>query len=99
MKEKLKLLVIDNSDEIDNLDVNTLEVIAMAPMVLECPDAECKLGVDGAKFNNTELEAGMAMEMLRFHVQLNHGQGQVVAANNTASKNTRERQKKPTADM
>ena len=44
VKEKLKLLVIDNSDEIDNLDVNTLEVIAMAPMVLECPDAECKLG-------------------------------------------------------
>ena len=73
VKEKLKLLVIDNSDEIDNLDVNTLEVIAMAPMVLECPDAECKLGVDGAKLKTTELEAGMAMEMLRFHVQLNHG--------------------------
>ena len=65
--------MIDDSDRTDNLDVITIDVIAMAPMVLECPDAECKLGVDGAKFKTTELEAGMAMEMLRFHVQLNHG--------------------------
>ena len=68
MKEKLKLLVIDNSDEIDNLDVNTLDVIAMAPMVLECPDAECKLGVGGAKYKTTELEAEMARRMLELHV-------------------------------
>ena len=41
----------------------------------------------------------MAMRLLELHVQLNHRQGQVIAANNTASRNMRERQKKPTADM
>ena len=99
MREKLKLLVIDNSDEIDNLDVNTLDVVAMAPLMLECPYAECKLGVGGAKYKTTELEAEMAMRMVELHVKLNHGQGQVIDANNTASRNIRERQKKPTADM
>ena len=41
----------------------------------------------------------MAMRMVELHVKLNHGQGQVIDANNTASRNIRERQKKPTADM
>ena len=74
-------------------------MIAMGPIMLECPDAECKLGVGGAKYKTTELEAEMAMRLLELHVQLNQRQGQVVAANNTASRNMRERQKKPTADM
>ena len=52
-----------------------------------------------AQYKTPELETEMAMEMLRFHVQGNHRQGQGVAANNTASRNMRERQKKPTADM
>ena len=45
------VLVIDDSDGTDNLDeVVTVDVIAMAPVVLECPIAECKLGVSGAKY-------------------------------------------------
>ena len=39
------------------------------------------------------------MKMLEIYVQGNHRQGQSNAANNTTSRNTRERQKKPTADM
>ena len=97
MKEKL--LLIDNSDEKDNLDVNTLDVVAMAPLMLECPYAECKLGVGGAKYKTPEMEIEFTMRMLELHVQQNHGQGQVVAAANTVNKNMRERQNKPTADM
>ena len=41
----------------------------------------------------------MAMRMVELHVKLNHGQGQVIVADNTASRNMRERQKKPMADM
>ena len=99
MNEEQRLLVIDDSDGTDNLDVIAIDEIAMAPVVLECPDAECKLGVGGAKYKTTELEAEMAMRMVELHVKLNHGQGQVIDANNTASRNIRERQKKPTADM
>ena len=99
MKEKQRLLVIDDSDGTDNLDVVSFDEIAMAPVVLECPDAKCKLGIDGAKYKTTGLEAEMAMRMVELHVKLNHGQGQVINANNTASRNMRERQKKPTADM
>ena len=61
--------------------------------------SECKLGVIGAKYKTPELEAEMAMEMLRFHMQGNHGQGQGITANTTASRNMRKRQKKPTAGM
>ena len=48
--------MIDGSDETDNLDGFA---IAMAPVVLECPIAECKLGVSGAKYKTPELEAEM----------------------------------------
>ena len=41
----------------------------------------------------------MAMRMVELHVKLNHGQGQVINADNTASRNMRERQKKPMAGM
>ena len=41
----------------------------------------------------------MAMRMVELYVKLNHGQGQVIDANNTASRNIRERQKKPSVDM
>ena len=99
MKENGGLLAIDDSDGTDNLGVVSFDEIAMAPVVLECPDAECKLGIGGAKYKTTELEAEMAMRMVELHVKLNHGQGQVIDANNTASRNMRERQKKPTADM
>ena len=99
MKEKLRLLVLDNSDETDNFDVITVNVIAMAPVMLECPIAECKLGVSGAKYKTSEVDIEYAIGLLEIHVQVNHGQGQGVAANNTASRNMRERQKKPTADM
>ena len=100
MRGEATVLVIDDSDGADNLDkVVTVNVITMAPMALECPIAECKLGVSGTKYKTQELEEERAMEMLRFHVQENHRQGQGVAANNNTSKNMRERQKKPTADM
>ena len=90
--------MIDNSDGADNLDeVVTVDVIAMAPVVLECPNAECNLGASGAKYKTQELEPELAMRLLDHHVQQNHAQGQVVAA--APSKNMRERQKKPTADM
>ena len=62
----------------------------MAPVVLECPNAECTLGTSGAKYKTPEVEVDL-------HVQQNHAQGQVVAA--APSKNMRERQKKPTAEM
>ena len=40
--------MIDDSDETDNLDVVTVDVIAMAPVILECLNAECNLGVGSA---------------------------------------------------
>ena len=89
--------MIDDSDEKDNLDVFAIDVIDMAPVVLECPIAECKLGISGAKYKTPELGEDNAMKMLEIHVQGNHAQGQVVPA--APSKNMRERQKKPTADM
>ena len=71
----------------------------MAPVELECPIAECKLGGSSAKYKTPEVDIEYAMRLLEIHVQGNHGQGQGVAASNTASRNMRERQKKPTADM
>ena len=89
--------MIDDSDGTDN--VITVDVIAMAPVVLECSNAECNLGASGAKYKTQELEAAIAMRILDHHVQQNHAQGQVFAAAPAVSKNMRERQKKPTADM
>ena len=84
----------DISDEKD-----TLGIIAMAPLALECPNAKCNLGPSGAKYETPALEAGLAMEMLKLHVQQNHVQGQVAASVHAVAKNMRERQKKPMADM
>ena len=50
-----------------------LEVVARAPVVLDCPKPGCNLGEDGAKYKTPELEATIAMEMLKLHVQQNHG--------------------------
>ena len=44
----------------------------MAPVVLECPNAECALGADGAKYETQALEPDIAMEMMKLHVQKNH---------------------------
>ena len=83
-----------------NIDeVVTVDVIAMAPVELECPIAECKLGVSGAKYKTPEMGEDNAMKMLEIHVQGNHRQGQGTAANNTTSRNMRERQKNSTAEM
>ena len=41
----------------------------------------------------------MAMRMVELHVKLNHGQGQVIASAHAVSKNMREWQKKPMADV
>ena len=41
----------------------------------------------------------MAMRIVELHVKLNHGQGPVINAKITTSRNIRERQKNPTADM
>ena len=81
----------DISDEKD-----TLGIIAMAPLALECPNAKCNLGPSGAKYETPALEAGLAMEMLKLHVQQNHVQGQVAASAHAVGKNMRERQKKRT---
>ena len=39
----------------------------LAPVVLKCPRANCKLGADGAKYKTPELEGTIAMEMLKLH--------------------------------
>ena len=75
------------------------DVIAMAPLVLECPKAGCDLGDSGAKYKTPELEEENAMRMLDHHVQQNHVQGQTIAAAPATSKNMRERQRKPSADV
>ena len=68
--------MIDDSDGRDNLDkVITVDVIAMAPVGLECPNAECTLGASGAKYKTQDLELELAMRMMELHVQQNHGQG------------------------
>ena len=93
MEGEATVLVIDDSDGAGNIDeVITVDVIAMAPVRLKCPNAECTLGASGAVYKTPEVEIQYAMELLKLHVQQNHAQGQV-------SKNMRERQKKPTADM
>ena len=88
-----KLIVKDISDEKD-----TLDVITMAPLALECPNAECNLGASGAKYKTPEVEIEFAMRMLELHMQQNHVQGQVIASAPAISKNMRERQKRPRAE-
>ena len=49
--------MIDDSDGRDNLDeVVKVDLIAMAPVKLECPNAECTLGASGAMYKTTEVE-------------------------------------------
>ena len=48
-------------------------------------------------YKTPEVEIQFAMQLLELHVQQNQAQGQVVTA--APSKNMRERQKKPTADV
>ena len=79
--------------------MNTLAVIAIATVALECPNAEGNLGASEAKYKTQELEPEIAMRMLDHHVQQNHALGQVVASAHAVNKNMRERQKKPTADV
>ena len=67
----------------------------MAPMAVECPIVGCDLGENGARYKTPELEAGIAMEMLKLHGQIHQ---QVQGGGNSASvsnRNMRERQKKP----
>ena len=49
-----------------------LNVVAMAPVVLECPNAECALGADGAKYEIQKLEPDIAIRLLDHHIQQNH---------------------------
>ena len=77
--------------------MNTLAVIAIATVALECPNAEGNLGASEAKYKTQELEPEIAMKMVGHHVQQNHAHGQVAA--HAIGKNMRERQKKPTADV
>ena len=44
----------------------------MAPVVLECPNAECALGMDGATYKTQALEPEIAMRLLDHHIQQNH---------------------------
>ena len=56
MRGEATVLVIDDSDGRDNLDeVITVDVIAMAPVRLECPNAECTLCASGARYKTQEL--------------------------------------------
>ena len=77
--------------------MDTLAVIAIATVALECPNAEGNLGASEAKYKTQELEPEIAMRMLDHHVQQNNAQGQVAA--HTVGKNMRERQKNRTVDM
>ena len=43
----------------------------MAPVVLDCPAAECKLGDGGARYRTPQLEEDNAMRMLELHAR-NH---------------------------
>ena len=43
----------------------------MAPVVLDCTAAECKLGDEGGRYRTPELEVEYAMRMLELHVK-NH---------------------------
>ena len=73
--------MIDDSDGKYNHDeVITVDVIAMAPVGLECPYAECTLGASGAKYKTQDLEAELAMRLLDHHVQQNHALSQVAAS-------------------
>ena len=78
---------------------NSSVVNNMAPVALECPIVGCDLGENGARYKTPELEAGIAIEMLKLHGQ-NHLQ--VQGGNNSASvsdRNIWERQKKSSAGM
>ena len=47
-------------------------MVALAPVVLECPYAECALGVDGAKYEAQKVEIEFAIRLLDHHIQANH---------------------------
>ena len=49
-----------------------MNVVAMAPLVIECPNAECALGADGARYETQALEPDLAMRLLKLHVKQNH---------------------------
>ena len=50
----------------------------MAPLVLECPNAGCVLGVNGQRYKTPDMEAELALRMLDLHVQQNHSELQGV---------------------
>ena len=65
---------------------------------LECPSPDCTLGTDGARYKTPELEAGLAMQMLVMHKDLNHTQlVQTVEAGN--QKRRAEKVNRPTIKM
>ena len=74
-------------------------MIVMAQVALQCTIIGCDVGENGAKYKTPELEAGIAMELLKLHGQ-NHLQAQ--GGNNSTpatNRNMRERQKKSSAEM
>ena len=44
----------------------------MAPVVLECPYAECALGADGAKYKTQKVEIKFGIRLLDHQLQHNH---------------------------
>ena len=74
---------------------NIPDVITMAPMHLECPNAGCELGGNGQKYKTPVMEAELALRMLDLHVQQNHVLAQGVTYAPATNRTMRERQKKP----
>ena len=46
----------------------------MPPIELECPAEGCTRGEDGSVYKTPPLPSGEAIQMLTFHIQLNHPQ-------------------------
>ena len=51
--------------------------MSVKEVTLECTASNCDLGQSGERYKTPKLEVVYAMEMLRFHLQQNHDQGQV----------------------
>ena len=44
-------------------------MISMAPMAIQCPFAGCDLGENGAKYRAQEIEAALAMVLMKIQGQ------------------------------
>ena len=80
---------------------NIPDMIKMAPMAIDCPDAGCDFGENNAKYKTPVMEPALAMDLMKIQGQSHQQvQGAASAASGPVSnRNMRERQKKPAAGM